>query len=133
MSRTALAVFLTAFMATPGDQQASPDDNDYAGWVVGVITDAETHSLVGNATVYFAALNIGAKAQRDGSYAINGVPDEGRYVMTLEHPCYLSVSVEVELSQAYEQPLIVNVGLPLKPRDTSLRFSAPLGGCRERE
>ena len=128
MSRTALAVFLTAFMVAPADQSVAPDNNHYAGMVVGVITDAETHSRVGNATVYFPALNIGTKAPGDGSYTISGVPEEGRYVMILEHPCYLTVSVEVELSQAFEQPLVVHVGLPPKPQLTSQRLSPPLGG-----
>ena len=129
MSRTALAVFLTAFMATPADQAVGPDGDDYAGTVIGVITDAETQRPVGGAQVSFAALDMGGLTQRDGSYALYEVPEEGRYVMTLRHACYLTVSVEVELSQTHEQPLVVHVGLPRQPRNTLLPFSEPLGGC----
>ncbi len=128
MNRTALAVSLIAFLATPGGQTVGPDDNDYAGEVVGVIIDAKTQNPVVGAEVFFAGFQIGALTRGDGTYMINAVLEEGSYVLTLEHPCYLTVSVEVELSQAYEQPLIVNVGLPLKPRLASQRFSPPLGG-----
>ena len=128
MSRMVLAVFLTAFLVALGGQSVHPDDGDYAGMVVGVVTDAETQRPVVRAEVFFAALEIGTLTRRDGNYTINEVPEEGRYVMTLTHPCYLTVSVEVELSQAYEQPLVVDVGLPLKPRLTSQPFSPPLGG-----
>ncbi len=133
MSRTALAVFLTVFMVTPADQSVSPDDADYAGMVVGVITDAETQDPVSRATVAFGALGIGGMTTRGGDYLIPEVPEEGRYVMTVQHPCYLTVTVEIELSQAYESPLVVHVGLPLKPRDTRVRSSPPLGGCRQRQ
>jgi len=133
MSRTALAVLLTTFMAAPGGQSVSPDDDDYAGMVLGVVTDAETQNPVGGAQVSFAALDIGSVTRSDGNYAIHELPEEGRYLMTLQHPCYLTVSVEVELSQAHEQPLLVHVGLPLKPWDTRVQFSPPLGGCRQRE
>ena len=126
MSRTALAVLLTAFVGTPGDQSVGPDD-DYAGMVAGVITDAETQGPVSRATVGFGALGIGGMTTRDGDYLIPEVPEEGRYVMTIQHPCYLTVSVELDLSQAYEQPLTIHVGLPPKPRLTSQRFSPPLG------
>ena len=101
--------------------------------MIGVITDAETQRPVGGAQVSFAALDLGGMTQRDGSYALYEVPEEGRYMMTLRHACYLSVSVEVELSQAYEQPLVVHVGLPRQPRNTSLPFSEPLGGCGQGE
>lgn len=128
MNRTALAVVLAAFMVAPGYQSVDPGDGDYAGMVVGVVTDAETQSAVVRAEVFFTALDIGSVTGSDGNYAINEVPEGGRYLMTLQHPCYLTVSVEVELSQAYEQPLVVHVGLPPKPRLTSQRFSPPLGG-----
>ena len=133
MSRTALAVLLTTFLVAPGYQSVDSDDGDYAGMVVGVVTDAETQSPVGRVEVFFTALDIGSITRSDGNYAIHEVPEEGRYLMTLQHPCYLTVSVEVELSQAYEQPLVVYVGLPLKPWDTRVRSSPPLGGCRTRE
>ena len=47
MSRTALAVLLATFIVAPGGQSVDPDDGDYAGMVVGVVTDAETQSPVG--------------------------------------------------------------------------------------
>ena len=129
MSRTALAVFLTAFMAAPGEQAVGSDaDNNYVGSVVEVITDAETQRPVRSAQVFIGELELGSLTRRDGNYAIHEVPEGGPYVMTLRHPCYLSVSVEIEISQSYEQPVIVHVGLPLKPRLTSQRFSPPLGG-----
>ena len=107
----------------------APDDDDNAVLVVGVITDAETQRPVGGAQVFFTALDIGGLTQRDGNYTIREVPEEGRYVMTLRHACYLTVTVEVELSQAYGQALAVNVGPPRKPRNPALPFSDSLGGC----
>ena len=128
MRRTALAVFLTGFLVAPAGPSVDPDDDDYAGMVVGVVTDAETQRPVVRATVFFAELDIGSVTGTDGNYTIREVPEDGRYVMTLRHPCYLAVSVEVELSEAYEQPLVVHVGLPVKPQLTSQPFSPPLGG-----
>ena len=69
MSRTALAVVLAAFMVAPGYQSVDPDDGDYAGVVVGVVTDAETHSPVVRAEVFFTALDIGSITRSDGNYA----------------------------------------------------------------
>ena len=69
----ALLVFLLALLATTASAQDAPSA-DATTTLTGVVTDAETGEPVVGAGVVIPALGLGGVSQRDGRYAIEGVP-----------------------------------------------------------
>ena len=79
--------------------QPAPEAGDL-GTLAGVVTDAETGLPVVGAGVVIPALGIGAVSQRDGSYAIEGVPEGAHAVRVGAYRYHLDPTTEVVVAGA---------------------------------
>ena len=90
----------------------------------GEILNAATGQPVEHASVYVAAASLGARSGSLGRFLIRGVHDEPPIQVTIEHPCFHSVRVELETS--YYAPL--RVGLPFREPEGQAGEAVP-GAC----
>lgn len=100
--RTLLPTLLV-LLAVPASAQRTPAVPDSAladvVTVSGVVTDAETGDPVVGAGVVLPELGLGAVSQRDGSYAIEGVP-AGTHAVRAAAYTYHFETVEAEVGEA---------------------------------
>ena len=124
MSRTPMiGLIALAFLgSSPLDQTVEEQ-----GVLEGTITVSGDQRPVACAEVFIAALNIGARTSERGRFVILTVTGDS-HELTVRHPCFFTVTVQVEQHPDARQPRI-DVGLPIRPPPSS-EHAEPLGGCR---
>ena len=81
-----------------------------SGVLFGQVSDGGTGDMLSGIQVSLPDQEIGTVTGRDGLFRLEEVPPEEVMVL-LEHPCFHSVAVKVDLSERYPQRRL-NVGMP---------------------
>ena len=87
-----------------------PQTQAEVGTLRGQVTDAETGYILRGVQVVVHKASLGGLTNGSGRFLLRQIP-LGRSTLVLEHPCFHSVAVEIDLSVRISER-ILNIGMP---------------------